>query len=124
MSMFEHADSFTLFLRSIGMSRRRIGAFSTQLWLEESTLQRDEDLVKIKFIQQATYESDTLKTPDLNRIKLANINCKTDEFISDGSFKPILEWKKPVIVRTPRGELEDRSSPLNPYVYIKAKYCS
>ena len=117
-------DNFTLFLRSIGMSRRRIGAFSTQLWLEESSLQRDVDLVKIKFIQQATYESDTLKTPDLNRIKLANINCKTDEFISDGSFKPILEWKKPVIVRTSRGELEDRSSPLNPYVYIKAKYCS
>ena len=117
-------DSFTLFLRSIGMSRRRVGAFSTQLWLEESSLQRDDDLVKIKFIQQATYESDTSKTPDLKRMKLANINCKTDEFISDGSFRPILEWKKPVNVRTSRGELEDRSSPLNPYVYIKAKYCS
>ena len=117
-------DNFTLFRRSIGLSRRRMGAFSTQLWLEESSLQRDKDLVRIKFIQQATYEPDAPKSPDLKRIKLANINCKTDEFLSNGTFKPILEWKKPVIAKTTRGELEDRSSPLNPYVYIKANYCS
>ena len=117
-------DSYTLFQRSIGISRRRMGAFSTQLWLEESSLQKQDNMVKIKFIQQATYEPDAIKSPDLKRIKLANINCKTDEFLSNGTFKPILEWKKPVIAKTTRGELEDRSSPLNPYVYIKANYCS
>ena len=117
-------DSVTLFQRSIGISRRRMGAFSTQLWLEESSLQKKDNMVKINFIQQATYEPDASKSPDLKRIKLATINCKTDEFLSNGSFKPILEWKRPVIARTSRGELEDRSSPLNPYVYIKANYCS
>lgn len=117
-------DNFTLFLRAIGLSHRRTGPFSTQLWLDKNSLQREGEFVKIKFIQQATYEADATPAPDLQRIKSAKINCLTGEFLHKGNYKPIEKWKKPAIITTARGDYEDYSSPLNPYLFIKDNFCS
>ncbi len=117
--------SFVALMRKFGLaSRDPIDLTSTQLWIEQGSLSRDGQFLSINYVQQAIFGPRLNFKPDLRRKETAKVNCDTNEFLgSNGKYRSIEKWKKPVLVRTPKGQIKDYSSPLNPYSYIVEKYC-
>ena len=98
---------------------------SSQLWIESGSFERNGKYVSINYVQQAVFGKRDQFAPDLKRKVSAKVDCSTKEFLdSNGKYRSIYRWKQPVLAKTPRGEEEDYSSPLNPYSYIAEKYCT